>query len=631
MTSPRLRSVCHFSLLLAGPLGLFAAQTASATVTEPDGTVIPSYTSYDYPNTWGADKFNEATLSLQNMFNTWEGAGAIDIQADASATNVTFSPLCGLTGAMILRGGSCKVDFGWYCADDPVGSEVVHPLVTVQDITDYFANLDKITTKPPAVAGINQWADLRNNDNSFVPTIQLGFMAPLAGSTPLTDVRNDPAYANGKCPSGKIGFAFKGVANTFCPQSKFSEPSRNLMSTYGSPWISALVYQSKISPGTYYIAFEDLPALPDAFFKSDLKKLQAIYPSMPTPDGWEWTGNDGDMNDIVYVVQGITCDGGGQPCTAIDPNTGAAYLGACGIGVTACSPVPGTTGACQPRVSPTPEVCDAIDNDCDGVADDTDEGPLCPAGEVCSNGQCVTGCQSGEMPCADPNNQTCVTSGPLMGFCVDNGCANVECAAGERCEKGVCLGGCTNRVCPSGSECIAGACVDLCKGVICPSSYVCERGACIPDCKCLPCTDPVKTECGADGHCADPLCIGTVCPEYQTCSAGACVDPCLGVNCGTGEACVATADGRASCPSGTTPVEAAGGSLVDVSLMGGMGNASGGTTGYSDDEGLTSPEETGCLCRAAGQLPGGRSTGWAGLLALAALIPLARRRRGACR
>ena len=611
----RLRVSLSAALILGG---LTTAATAMGTVLEPDGMAVPvpDSQSKDYYDT---TIYNETTLGLQHMLDAWEGAGQINAQTDDSANNVTFSPLCGLEGQMILRGGSCQVDFGWYCTDDAPGSEVIHPLVTAQDIITYHDVT--LTTLPGAPPGLNSWTQLQNNDKGFVPTIQSGLLQPVTGAQSLTNVREDPAYL--ACPSGKIGFAFKGNPTSFCPQSKFSEPSRNQMSSFGSPWISAIVYQSKASPGIYYIAFEDLPTS-TASFSPLLTELKATYPTMKQPDGWDGS-NDGDFNDFVYQVKGVLCEGGGQPCVPTNPATGQPWQGACSIGVTACSTIPGQPGECQAKVPPTAEVCDGFDNDCNGVADD---GPICPEGKICDRGTCIGSCLTGEFPCG-PGFE-CETTGAKAGFCVETACLNVECGPDQRCEAGACLGGCEGRVCPEGTECIAGACVDLCQGVTCPATYVCERGACIPDCKCLPCTDPAKSFCDETGHCVDPACAGVSCPEFQTCKGGSCVDPCEGVDCGAGSpACIATQDGHASCPATTGGGGGNGAAGTPIVVDPSSGNPStvpgGGTSSGPSTEDLQSTKAAqSCGCR----MVGGPSRGALFSLALFGIGLMLRRQKG---
>jgi hypothetical protein len=86
---------------------------------------------------------------------------------------------------------------------------------------------------------------------------------------------------------------------------------------------------------------------------------------------------------------------------------------------------------CFGAIGPKPEVCNGLDDDCDGVGDDLAE---CPGATQCVEGQCVIPCEGGEFPC--PPGFACDD-----GFCFKTTCDDIECPPGAVCRDGVCIGG----------------------------------------------------------------------------------------------------------------------------------------------------------------------------------------------
>lgn len=374
------------------------------------------------------------------------------------------------------------------------------------------------------------------------------------------DIRADARYAG-----GLIGFAL--VRNP----PHFSEAKWNTVCsscTTPGPWILSVSYRSKQTANAYYLAFEDGNTSSSSF------------------------GNDGDYNDYVMLFEGLACAGDGEPCEV------PGEVGVCKDGLSECN----NTGVleCKQVIAEGPEVCDSLDNDCDGETDEGDD--LCQGTEVCSRGQCVPRCGDGEFQCVYEPFTLC--DGDV---CVDPTCQGKECSAGEICIGGECRSPCENVVCPVGRECRLGACVDPCAGVTCAAQRTCVGGACVVDCSCTGCTD--GSTCSTDtGVCVDNDCIDKSCATGTYCAPdGSCADACkdaacpLGSRCQGGE-CVAVTPGA--------DAGAGGGDTGGGATTAGGGATAGGNDGASAGEADASAgsgglgaqvanSDSGCGCRVA--------------------------------
>src|SRR5262245_31986677 len=77
------------------------SHAAAAAVTQPDGTDMP-LPGPDYE------------VSLQELFDFREGAGAIDAFASAGTEPGTFRPLCNFSAQLLLHETGNKSAMGWY-------------------------------------------------------------------------------------------------------------------------------------------------------------------------------------------------------------------------------------------------------------------------------------------------------------------------------------------------------------------------------------------------------------------------------------------------------------------------------------------------------------------------------------
>jgi len=179
-------------------------------------------------------------------------------------------------------------------------------------------------------------------------------------------------------------------------------------------------------------------------------------------------------------------------------------MGLCAAGQTRCD---GDAQVCVQVWSPEARICDGLDHDCDGLADD-----VCPDGQVCEGARCLLRCG----PASSCPAGTVCTPG---GGCIEAACVDVVCPSGERCVGGRCASVCEGVTCRRGQHCVLSRCVDLCTETRCMAPSFCDddpasptSGQCIARCECERCSD--GRACGADGQC-----VAIVAPD-----AGAVVD-----------------------------------------------------------------------------------------------------------
>jgi len=154
------------------------------------------------------------------------------------------------------------------------------------------------------------------------------------------------------------------------------------------------------------------------------------------------TGLAAALDEIARSVTEEVCDGLDNDCDGtVDESLSRACENDCGEGTETCDD--GVWVGCD-APSPVDEACDGVDNDCDG---DVDEGCSCTEGDTMPCGEDEGECEAGEQSCTGGTWGPCEgAEGPTREECdgVDNDCdgqtdEEFDCGAGYDCVDGECV------------------------------------------------------------------------------------------------------------------------------------------------------------------------------------------------
>jgi len=242
----------------------------------------------------------------------------------------------------------------------------------------------------------------------------------------------------------------------------------------------------------------------------------------------------------------------------------ATKLGKCGDHAHSdgCKKVPGCLWSDCKQTNGGKEICDGLDNDCDGVTDTgpgapglCSDGDVCNGAEVCKAGKCGAGkkltCPAKACRAAScDKTKGCMYAVVKTGACDDGS----KCTTGDHCVNGVCAASKAVK-CDDSNKCTTDTCIAAtgCKHVAAPA-FTCDDGdKCTGNGKCSkgkcanakPITCPPKpcntAKCdkvkgcmyapASGGACTD----GNVCTDKDVCKTGKCTGQPR--NCDDGNSC----------------------------------------------------------------------------------------------
>ena len=269
---------------------------------------------------------------------------------------------------------------------------------------------------------------------------------------------------------------------------------------------------------------------------------------------------DSDCDGVLY--EACSCVPGSSQACYTGP-AGTQDVGICRAGTKTCNAAGSGYGDCVGEVVPTQEVCNNLDDDCDGAVDDgiVGIGAACSTGKlgVCAAG--TTQCQSGAIVCnqnIQPQTEICDGLDNDCNGVVDNG---ATCTGGRQCVSGQCACPANQHVCAD--VCVSNSSTQTCGASCSPcpartnATATCNGTACGFTCNSGfgNCDGNAANGCETNLNTTDNHCgaCGSACSASQACVSGSCVTVCTSetcgqTGCGTGVTCRSPEGSR---PAGT--------------------------------------------------------------------------------